>query len=90
MKKIKIIQYDTPINANDASFEQVALQVPLPIITVIEFLQANWASLTVWARHPGPLSAAPQSSHAHRQAGRGIGEGRAGHRGGVQQRLNAV
>lgn len=29
-----MIQHDTPINANDASFERVVLQAPLPVIAV--------------------------------------------------------
>jgi thioredoxin 1 len=29
-----MVQYDTPINANDASFEQVVLQSPLPVAAV--------------------------------------------------------
>lgn len=29
-----MVQYDTPINANDASFEQVVLKSPLPVATV--------------------------------------------------------
>ena len=29
-----MVQYDAPINANDASFEQVVLQAPLPVVAV--------------------------------------------------------
>ena len=29
-----MVQFDTPINANDASFEWVVLQAPLPVVTV--------------------------------------------------------
>jgi thioredoxin 1 len=29
-----MVQFDTPINANDASFERVVLQTPLPVVTV--------------------------------------------------------
>jgi thioredoxin 1 len=29
-----MVQYDTPINANDASFEQVVLQSPVPVVAV--------------------------------------------------------
>lgn len=35
-----MVQYDTPINANDASFERIVLQAPLPVAAVFWSVQS--------------------------------------------------